>query len=110
MNVTEFYEHELKQRGYQSDEAQRRAVERLQQCYDEWVAYKGRRNSTLKKLLVHPEVPKGVRRGLLAGLKRSVAHGVWEGKAPGNRLGKVRGRSRVRGRVAGWPALAAAPS
>ena len=60
MNVTEFYEHELKQRGYQSDEAQRRAVERLQQCYDEWVAYKGRRNSTLKKLLVHPEVPKGV--------------------------------------------------
>ena len=60
MNVTEFYEHELKQRGYQSDEAQRRTVERLQQCYDEWVAYKGRRNSTLKKLLVHPEVPKGV--------------------------------------------------
>jgi cell division protein ZapE len=42
MNVTEFYEHELKQRGYQSDEAQLRAVERLQQCYDEWVAYKGR--------------------------------------------------------------------
>jgi cell division protein ZapE len=58
MNVTEFYEHELKQRGYQSDEAQLRAVERLQRCYDEWVAYKSRRNNALKKLLVTPTCPR----------------------------------------------------
>ncbi|RCJ07895.1 AFG1/ZapE family ATPase, partial [Cupriavidus necator] len=60
MNVTEYYEKELKERGYQSDEAQLRAVARLQQCYDEWVAYKSRRNNALKKLLVRPDVPKGV--------------------------------------------------
>jgi cell division protein ZapE len=60
MNVIEFYEQELQQRGYQSDEAQLRAVTRLQQCYDEWVAYKAKRSSAIKKLLIHPDVPRGV--------------------------------------------------
>ncbi|MGY8525205.1 cell division protein ZapE [Paracidovorax citrulli] len=60
MNVTEYYHHELQQRGYQADEAQLRAVARLQQCYDEWVTYKQRRSSKLKKLLNRPEVPRGV--------------------------------------------------
>ena len=60
MNVQETYLKELKARGYQPDEAQQRAVDRLQQCYDEWVAYKARRSSTLRKMLVRPELPRGV--------------------------------------------------
>ncbi|KLU20440.1 cell division protein ZapE [Caballeronia mineralivorans] len=60
MNVTEYYEHELQTRGYQSDAAQLAAVERLQRCYDEWVAYKARRSNAFKKLIVHPELPRGI--------------------------------------------------
>jgi cell division protein ZapE len=60
MNVTEYYEHELQTRGYQSDAAQLMAVERLQRCFDEWVAYKARRSNAFKKLIVHPELPRGV--------------------------------------------------
>jgi len=33
MNVRESYEHALSERGFRSDEAQRRAVDRLQQAY-----------------------------------------------------------------------------
>lgn len=60
MNVREYYQHELQTRGYRSDEAQQRAVERLQRCYDEWVAYKARRSNSFRKLLIHPELPRGV--------------------------------------------------
>lgn len=60
MNVREFYEHSLSQRGYQSDEAQLRAVERLQQAYDEWVAYKAQRSNKFKRLISRPSVPRGV--------------------------------------------------
>jgi cell division protein ZapE len=60
MNVEEFYQNALKQRDFKADAAQRRAVDRLQQCYDEWVAYKGQRSSTLKRLINRPDVPKGV--------------------------------------------------
>jgi cell division protein ZapE len=60
MNVREFYEHALSQRGYTSDEAQRRAVERLQLAYDEWVAFKSQRSSTFKRLISRPAVPRGV--------------------------------------------------
>ncbi|KMQ80070.1 ATPase [Candidatus Burkholderia pumila] len=60
MNVTEYYENELLTRGYQSDEAQRAAVARLQQCYDEWGAYKSLRSNAFKKLLMRPELPRGV--------------------------------------------------
>ena len=59
MNVREFYEHALSERGYQSDEAQRRAVDRLQQSYDDWVAYKAQRSSRIKRLIARPEVPRG---------------------------------------------------
>lgn len=60
MNVREFYQHALAQRGYQSDEAQRRAVERLQQAFDAWVAYKSQRSSKIKRIISRPEVPRGV--------------------------------------------------
>ncbi|MEX3526385.1 MAG: cell division protein ZapE [Burkholderia sp.] len=60
MNVTEYYERELGSRGYQADTAQRVAITRLQQCFDEWVAYKARRSNAFKKLVIRPELPRGV--------------------------------------------------
>jgi cell division protein ZapE len=42
------------------DSSQWRAVERLQQLYEEWSAYKKRRDTALKRLLVKPPLPKGV--------------------------------------------------
>jgi cell division protein ZapE len=58
--VRQAYEAELQARGFESDPAQRRAVEALQRCADDWAAYKAKRSSPLKKLLNRPEVPKGV--------------------------------------------------
>ncbi len=60
MNVQEFYEKTLADRGYQSDPAQRAAVERLQQSFDEWRTYLARRSSRLRRMIIHPDPPKGV--------------------------------------------------
>lgn len=59
-DVKHYYASALAARGYQSDEAQLRAVERLQRCHEEWVAYKARRSSSVRRLLIRPDVPKGV--------------------------------------------------
>ena len=59
-DVVALYEESLAKRGFVSDPAQWRAVERLQRLYEEWSAYKARRSTALKRLLVHPELPKGV--------------------------------------------------
>ena len=47
-------------KGFQSDPAQRRAIEALQRCANEWALYKSRRSNALKKLINHPEIPRGV--------------------------------------------------
>jgi cell division protein ZapE len=60
MNVREQYQQALAERGYMPDDAQLAAVERLQQAYDQWVAFKAQRSSRLKRLLSRPEVPRGV--------------------------------------------------
>ena len=60
MNVVEYYENVLKERGYQSDAAQLAAVERLQRYYEDWVAFMSKRSNAFKKLVSRPEVPKGV--------------------------------------------------
>jgi cell division protein ZapE len=60
MNVQEYYQHALIERGFKSDPAQHRAVDRLQQAYDEWVHFKAQRSSTFKRLINRPEVPRGV--------------------------------------------------
>ena len=60
MKTIEFYQQELKTRGYQSDPAQLRAVERLQQCEDEWIAYKEIRSNSLKKKIFKPNLPRGL--------------------------------------------------
>jgi len=59
-DVVSLYEQHLAQRGFVSDPAQWLAVERLQRLYEEWTAYKARRNTALKRLLVKPPLPKGV--------------------------------------------------
>jgi len=60
MNVQQFYQHALEQRGFQSDAAQKKAVDRLQRAYEEWAHYKSRRSSGIKRMLIRPEVPRGV--------------------------------------------------
>ncbi|MBV9190418.1 MAG: AFG1 family ATPase [Betaproteobacteria bacterium] len=59
-DVVAIYEQSLARRGFVSDPAQWRAVERLQRLYEEWSAYKEKRSNALKRLLVHPDLPKGV--------------------------------------------------
>ena len=59
-DVIAAYRRSLESRGFVSDPAQWRAVERLQRLFEEWSAYKARRNSALRRLLVRPPLPKGV--------------------------------------------------
>ncbi|MHA7600828.1 cell division protein ZapE [Alicycliphilus sp. T452] len=60
MNVRQAYEAELAAKGFKSDPAQLRAVDALERCAQEWSQYKTRRSNALKKLINHPEIPKGV--------------------------------------------------
>ena len=60
MSVKQAYEAELASRGFQSDPAQLRAVDALERCASEWAAYKEKRSNSFKKLINHPEVPRGV--------------------------------------------------
>ncbi|NLY63451.1 MAG: cell division protein ZapE [Alcaligenaceae bacterium] len=60
MNVLQYYEKTLAERGYKADEAQQKAIQRLQKYYDDWIAFKSQRASRLKKLFNKPAIPKGV--------------------------------------------------
>ncbi|WP_394064910.1 cell division protein ZapE [Alcaligenes sp. WGS1538] len=60
MNVREYYHQALAEKGYRADSAQQAAIERLQRFYDDWVAYRRARSSTLRRLLSRPAVPRGV--------------------------------------------------
>ena len=60
MNVKEAYAAELAAKGFQSDPAQQRAIDALQRCADDWVAYKASRSNALKKLINRPAIPRGV--------------------------------------------------
>ena len=60
MSVAALYQQELQARGFQSDPAQLRAVDALDRCASEWSAYKGKRGNAVKKLINHPDIPKGV--------------------------------------------------
>lgn len=59
-SVREVYDAELLVRGYTSDPAQNHAVEVLDQCAAAWSAYKIQRSNALKKLVNHPDEPRGV--------------------------------------------------
>ncbi len=58
--VRQAYEAELAARGYTSDPAQLRAVEALERCAREWSQYKDKRSNAIKKLINHPDIPRGV--------------------------------------------------
>jgi cell division protein ZapE len=60
MSVTDTYQQELKTRGFSSDVAQLAAVAALQRCADDWGAYKEKRANRLKKIINHPDIPRGV--------------------------------------------------
>ena len=60
MSVAAAYHAELKTRGYAADPAQLRAVDVLERCANDWAAYKSARSNSLKKLINHPDVPRGV--------------------------------------------------
>ena len=58
--VFDAYQIELQKRGYTSDPAQLAAVAELERCAAEWSTYKAKRSNALKKMLFHPDIPKGV--------------------------------------------------
>lgn len=60
VSVLDLYRQTLDRRGYISDGSQYTAVQRLQQLFEEWTAYKARRNTALKRLVVRPALPQGV--------------------------------------------------
>jgi cell division protein ZapE len=60
LSVTALYRRALERRGFVPDTAQLRAVERLQRLCEEWAAYKARRSTALRKLVVRPPLPRGV--------------------------------------------------
>ena len=59
-DVVTVYRAQLAKRGFVSDPAQWRAVERLQRLFEEWSVYKARRGSALRRMLVRPPLPRGV--------------------------------------------------
>jgi cell division protein ZapE len=60
MAVRELYLRTLAERGYGADSAQLAALDALERCEDEWVAYKARRGNAVTKMLVRPPIPRGV--------------------------------------------------
>lgn len=65
LNVPEFgvcdaYQSQLAMRGYKADAAQRRAIDRLQLLYTELLIFKAKRRTSLRKLFIHPDLPRSV--------------------------------------------------
>ena len=60
MSVYKNYQKELKARGFTSDPAQLRAIDALERCATEWSHYKEKRSNPIKKIINHPDIPRGV--------------------------------------------------
>ncbi len=60
VTVLELYQDALRKRGFDSDDSQYAAVLRLQKLYEEWTAYKRRRSTALRRLVVRPPLPRGI--------------------------------------------------
>jgi len=60
LSVRSTYEAALKERGYNTDPAQQRAIDALERCSAEWSAYKQKRSNAVKKLFNRPDIPRGV--------------------------------------------------
>jgi cell division protein ZapE len=59
-SVLELYQEALRRRGFEPDDSQHVAVLRLQQLYAEWSDYKRQRSTALRRLVVHPPLPRGI--------------------------------------------------
>ncbi|HEY7743042.1 MAG TPA: cell division protein ZapE [Burkholderiales bacterium] len=59
-SVLELYQEALRKRGFEPDASQHAAVARLQQLFEEWSDYKRQRATALRRLIVHPPLPRGV--------------------------------------------------
>jgi len=59
LTVLEYYQQALGRRGFIADDVQYAAVQRLQRTYEQWVGYKARRNTAVKRLVVRPPLPRG---------------------------------------------------
>src|SRR4249920_2598211 len=60
VSVLELYQEALRKRGFEPDDSQYSAVRRLQQLYGEWSDYKHQRSTAIRRLVVHPPLPRGV--------------------------------------------------
>ncbi len=60
MNVLQYYEKTLAERGYQADEAQQRAIARLQVFSDELQVYQQELGKPFRRFFRKPEPPHGV--------------------------------------------------
>ena len=60
MSVYQNYQKELEARGFKSDPAQLRAIDALERCATEWSHYKEKRSNSIKKIINHPDIPRGV--------------------------------------------------
>ena len=58
--VIDAFNAALAERGSVADPAQQKAVERLQSFYDDLIAFKATRRNALRKMLLHPRLPRGV--------------------------------------------------
>jgi cell division protein ZapE len=58
--VLDLYQEALRKRGFERDDNQYSAVLRLQHLFEEWSHYKRRRSTALRRLVVHPELPRGI--------------------------------------------------
>jgi cell division protein ZapE len=58
--VRALVERSLAERGFTADAAQLAAVDALERCENEWIAYLQRRGNALTKIIVHPPIPRGV--------------------------------------------------
>lgn len=60
MPVSQLCQQTLTERGYVADAAQIGAIDALQRCENEWTAYKSLRRNPITRLLIRPEIPRGV--------------------------------------------------
>lgn len=60
LTFMEAYRDMLERRGYAQDESQYAAVQRMQRTYEQWEAFKVLYDSTFKKLVQRPTLPRGI--------------------------------------------------
>lgn len=58
--VRDAYDAALAMRGYHADAAQQVAIECLQRLYGELLEFKARRRTRIRKLFIHPQLPRSV--------------------------------------------------